>query len=245
MNSSITTQIKPVRSRGLTPALLVTAVLSLGAVSSAWSGQGNAIVSPNESYRGKDYSEWSARWWQWNLELPLAGHPAVDSPDFDVRSGQRGSVWFLGGPFGTLERSVTIPASKALFFPLFNAEASSLEAPDSGFHGDTEAEQREVARYWADHIVSVFCIIDNEEVENLADFRVVSPQFQFNAPTPWIFGDTGGQGTAVGDGYYVMLRPMSKGAHTIRFGGRSHFTLAEDGFDGDFPIDTTYHVTVE
>lgn len=85
--------------------------------------------------------------------------------------------------------------------------------------------------------------IDNEEVENIGNFRVASPQFCFTAPTPWIFGGTGGTGTSVGDGYYVMLRPLGKGAHTIRFGGSLHFTLADDGFDGDFPIDMTYHVT--
>jgi hypothetical protein len=41
------------------------------------------------------------------------------------------------------------------------------------------------------------------------------------------------------------LSPLSKGAHTVHFGGTSHFSVAEgDDFDGDFPIDTTYHLTV-
>jgi len=75
-------------------------------------------------------------------------------------------------------------------------------------------------------------------------YRVTSPQFTFTAPTPWIFGETGGPGTSVGDGYYILLAPLSPGDHTLRFGGAFHFTLAEDGFDGDFPIDMTYHLTV-
>jgi hypothetical protein len=132
------------------------------------------------------------------MEHPLAGHPGLDTPDFDVRSGQHGEVWFLGAPFDTHERSITIPDGKALFLVLLNVDASSLEDPP--FHGDTEAEQREIAMFFGDHIVNAFCTIDGDAVENIGDFRVTSPQFEFTAPTPWLFGATGGTGTAVVDG---------------------------------------------
>ena len=132
-----------------------------------------------------------------------------------------------------------------MFLILINAECSSLEPVDSGFHGDTAAEQRDCAKGWSDHIVNVVCTIDNEAVENIGDFRIVSPQFHFTAPTPWLFGDTGGPGTSVVDGYYVMVRPLSRGTHTIHYTGAFHFTLAADGFDADLPADMTYHVTVK
>jgi hypothetical protein len=63
----------------------------------------------------------------------------------------------------------------------------------------------------------------------------------------WIFGDTGGVGTAVGDGYYLMLAPMSKGTHTIHDGGTFHFEAGEIGNDQPFdvPKDITIIVHVQ
>jgi len=180
---------------------------------------------------GLTYAQWSAKWFQWGLALPVDGHPFIGCPDpFDA--GQSGPVWFLAGQFGTVECSFTVPVGKAVFFPLANAECSSLEDPP--FHGDTDAEQRACAKSFADQIdpTSLFCEIDGVPVENLARYRFVSPQFSFTAPTPWIFGPVGGTGTSVGDGYYLLLAPLSKGEHTIRFGSAS------------FGVDSTYHLTV-
>lgn len=202
------------------------------------------IVPPNATYHGKSYAEWSAAAAKFGMEHPLEGHPALDTTDFDVRSGQKGAVWFLGGPFGTHERSITIPHGKALFFILLNVDASSIEEPP--FHGDTDAEQRAIATFFGDHIVNAFFTVDGEAVQNIGDFRVSSPQFEFTAPTPWLFGATGGTGTAVVDGYYVMLARLPKGEHTIHYGGAFHFAAGELGSDPvDLPVDITYHVTVK
>src|SRR5262249_45679568 len=65
--------------------------------------------------------------------------------------------------------------------------------------------------------------------------------FSFTAPDPWIFGAPndatqghGGPGTAVAEGFYLFLHPLSKGSHTLHFGG---------AFDSG-GIDMTYHITV-
>lgn len=230
---------------GLKPALLIAAALMLSLATPAWADkekQGNKaeVVRPDECYRGQSYAEWSADWWQWFMQHPIAGHPSVDDPDFNVRSGQHGNVWFLAAPFGSVERTVTIPKNKALFIGLLNAEGSDLEGL-----GSTEAEQRDSAKFFADHIVNLACTIDGKPVAHLDRFRVSSPQFDFTAPTPWIFGATGGEGTAVGDGYYLLIEPLSKGQHTIQYSGAFHFTLAEDGFDLDLPLDMTYRLNVK
>lgn len=223
--------------------LAVAVILSLTAGAAMARKRTTAtVVPPGATYHDKTFAEWSADALKFGMEHPLENHPGLDTPDFDVRSEQEGEVWFLAGPFGTHERFITVPSGKALFVSLLNVECSTLEGPDTGFHGDTEAEQRACAKYWADHIVNVACAIDGEAVQNIGDFRVSSPQFEFDAPTPWLFGDTGGHGTSVGDGYYVMLEPLPKGAHTIHYTGAFHFTLADDGFDLDLPVDMTYHV---
>lgn len=188
---------------------------------------GNPGVIPPKATR--TYEELSAQWWQWGLSLPVTGHPFLGCPN-PSDAGQAGPVWFLAGQFGTTECDITVPPGKRLFFPLANAECSSLEDPP--FHGDTAEEQRDCAKGFADaiNIDELFCEIDGVPVQNLASYRFVSPQFRFTAPTPWIFGATGGTGTAVGDGYYLLLAPLSPGSHTLHFGGNG--------------IDTTYHLTV-
>jgi hypothetical protein len=142
-------------------------------------------------------------------------------------------------------RSPFLPA-KALFLPAITIECSSLEPPESGFHGDTEEEQAECAKFWSDHIVDLSFEIDGVPVQNLASYRVVSPQFSFTAPDPNILLVPGGAGTAVADGYYMMLAPLSKGVHTTRIQGTLHFSEAEgDPFTFDLVTDNTFQITVE
>jgi hypothetical protein len=212
-------------------------------------GAGNAnpgIAPPDSTPHGKSYSEWVAAFWQWSLALPLEGHPFLDTDEahFDFAAHQSGKVWFWSAPDGPLTRHVTLPAGNWLFLTLRDVEVSSLEDPP--FRGDTEAEQRTQAEWFADHIINVFCVIDGVEVQNLQDYRFASPQFHFKAPTPWIFGDVGGQGTSVGDGYYLMLNPLPVGHHTIHYGGTFHFEPGELGDDAiDLPKDITIEMDVK
>ena len=243
MNRFITPHCKSILNPALRLVLLITTLLSLAAGSSRADGRDDdtpQVFPPQAHPYGRSYAEWSAAWWQWAFALPVAGHPFNDSPDFDVTAGQSGHVWFLAGTFGTVKRHVTIPAGKALFIAVANAEASSLEDPP--FYGATAAAQQAIAIAMADPFERIACIIDGQTVRNIGHYRFVSPQFAFIAPTPWIFGATGGIGTSVGDGYYVMLAPMSAGKHTIHF----HAALRFGPAAGDvYPLDVTYVITAK
>jgi len=219
-------------------AMVLCGALAGSALAQATATPG--VLPPGSTPYGKSYGQWSAEWWKWALALPVDGHPFLNSPDFHCNAGQTGHVWFLGAPFDPTERTCTIPAGKSVFFALLNAECSDLEGL-----GTTEADQRTCAKFFADHISDLFCSIDGVPVKNLAAYGVQSPQFTFTAPTPWIFGDTGGTGTSVSDGYFLMLAPLSRGAHTLRYGGSFHFSTAEgDPFNFDGSIDITYHLIV-
>jgi hypothetical protein len=220
----------------------------------AQSSSNSRVFPPTSKPSGKSYTAWSEEWWKWALALPVEGHPFV-GPGFDCNTsnnGQSGPVWFLAlssAETPLAERSCIIPASTAVFIALPNIECSSLETPrfPKGFGAHTEARQRECATFYANHIdvSSLFCMIDGTAVANLGSFRFPSSQFTFSAPTPWIFGDTGGTGTSVSDGYFVMLKPPSSGTHTLSCGGAFHFSVAEgDRFDADFGFGNTYHLTV-
>jgi hypothetical protein len=227
----------------LVAALLVLAAQTTVARAENGNNGNPSVLPPNSHPYGQTYGQWSADWWQWAIALaPEPGHPFIDDPAFDVTLGQQGPVWFLAAPFGTVERSVTIPAGKALFVGLLNVEASDLEGL-----GTTEAEQRATAKWQADHIQNVTCCVDGDKVEHIDRYRVESPQFSFTAPDPWIFSPApGGNGTSVGDGYFVMLKPLSKGSHRLHYSGQFHFSVAEgDPFNWDGPLDMTYNLTVQ
>jgi len=104
----------------------------LGAVPVAFAKNPNpGVIPPQAKAHGMTYGEWSAKWWQWAVSLPLDHNPLADTAD--CSTGQLGSVWFLGGSFvsSTEERDCTVPPGKALFFPIINVECSTLEAPRS------------------------------------------------------------------------------------------------------------------
>jgi len=222
------------------PAVLLAAILMAGGSALAGNLMTVRIVPPGSKFQGKTYGQWEASFWQWSLALPIEGHPFLDTPDYDFSAGQSGNVWYWSSPDGPITRTVTLPAGKALFLTIRDVETSTLE--EAPFFGATKAEQRSNSVWFADHIVDVFCIIDGVPVENLQDYRVVSPQFQFTAPTPWIFGATGGTGTSVSDGYFLMLSWLSRGKHTIHYGGTFHF---EPGELIDEALDLPHDVTIE
>jgi len=243
-------------------ALIVIAVTLLLAGSSAQAGSPNPGVLPvNSTPYGKTYGEWSAKWWQWDLSLPATAHPLFDTAD--CSAGQSGQVWFLGGkscatpapPGGCnanlAERTCTVPHGKALFFPIINAEDSVIEE-NNGFGcgptNPTETDLRNCAAFIINGVTDLLCEIDGRAVNNLDSFRVQSPLFTFTlASHDNLLAAVGEAGTpdgassqSVSDGIYVMLAPLSAGAHTLHFHGR--LTCA---FCGNFNLDITYHLTVE
>ena len=238
----------PLVCRCLAPIVLLTAALTLWPALSrpdpaqAAGNKNPRILPPKSHFGGKSYSEWAAEFWQWAFSLPVEGHPFLDdNPEFDLAANQPdGPVWFWSAPEGTLTRHATLPVGKALFLTLRDVDASSLEEPP--FFGATEEEQRDAANFFADHIVDVFATIDGVPVRNLDDYRFETDQFEFSAPSPWVFGANGGDGTAVGDGYFLLLAPLPKGHHTIHYGGTFHF---EAGELGDDPLDFVKDITIE
>jgi hypothetical protein len=84
------------------------------------------------------------------------------------------------------------------------------------------------------------CKIDHEPVRDLTSYRVLSPVFSFNQdpdfatafgyPAPYVR-------TAVVDGYWLMLKPLSAGRHVIRFTASNPTT--------GFALEVTYNVTVK
>ncbi len=223
--------------------LAMTVILLAGVSTAVAKSSHSKIAPPTAQVGGNTYGEWSAEWWKWAMALPADDyHPFwADADHYDVTLGQSGKVWFLPGLFGDdQERDITIPTGTRLFVAIINAEASNVESDP--WYGEDAAAQLAAAQAFGDSIVDPFCEVDGEALDDIDDYRFASPQFSFTAPNPNILvGGATASGTSVSDGYWAMIGPLSKGHHTIHFGGS--FVGAPYGLDGS--IDMTYHVTVK
>src|SRR5512142_3011564 len=126
-------------------------------------GQGNqgnpGVIPPQANSHGQSYGEWSADWWQWILSIPADHNPALDLTGADAAQGQSGSVWFLAGVFGApgaVERTITIPPGKGLFFPLINFVWISTGPSDP----QTAEGIREIVKPPADAATDLVCEVD-------------------------------------------------------------------------------------
>ena len=129
----------------------------------------------------------------------------------------------------------------ALSIPVVNTECSSLEPPP--FHGGTPAERSACAKGWIDNLTDLFASIDGVTIQNLKQYRVQTGDFQFTVPANNILGVPGpAVGFSSGDGYYLLLNPLSAGTHTIHIKGTFH-----DPSDPSivvFPLDTMLTIEV-
>lgn len=216
---------------------------------------GTVAVFPRDSTPyGRSYGEWAAAWNQWSYSIPVSNHPLFDNGDVSV--GQSGPVWFLGGKFcsnfvptcapGVAERTVTIPAGKALFFPIMDSEDSMIEDPrnDGLINGLRQYNANNIDPVTNNH---VSLELDGVSLTNLVkDFRVTSPAFGFMIPADNLLNAiyakknlgnfaAGSYFPAVDDGIYIMLKPLPPGKHTLHF--RGTFPQFE------FTIDITYYIT--
>ncbi|MXN73298.1 hypothetical protein GR157_00925 [Burkholderia sp. 4701] len=233
-----------------------TAATAMAALNAAPpSGFQNLPVVPHDAtFQGKTYSEWEVSFWQWALAIPLPPdspymHPFTDCTNRPISAGQSGNVWYWSAPDLPDEicnQSATIiPAGTSIFLTMLDVEASSLDDPTTPFHQTTAAGQTATAKSFASDIRDVFCTIDGVPVENVTAFRTLTAPFSFSAPTPWVFGSVGGSGTAVGDGYFLLLKPLSAGSHTIHYGGKFRIPPGVFGPTAvEIPKDVTLLITV-
>ena len=177
--------------------------------------------------------------------LDLHGHqPVLDMTGANCGVGQSsGPVFFLAGAATTepVTRTCTVPAGKVLFFPIINAECSTVEPPP--FHGDNAQELRTCVAAFVDGVEksTLEVTINRKKVRHLDRFRAQSPLFEFIMPAEDNFLGLPGvtSGSSVSDGYWLMVKPLSSGNHVIHFEGAF---VAGPG--AGFSQDVTYNLTV-
>jgi hypothetical protein len=162
------------------------------------------IIPPRALVGGRTYSQWSAAWWQWQLESPNVptnpsadpnpGTPSQPEP-VDCSAGQAGHVWFLAGisfaqtTLTTVYRSCTVPAGVFLFFPVINAWNDNLNCPGLPPFTASADQLAQNVEQQTDGIVpgSMNVTIDGAAVSGLASsssaFRAAAGGFSYTLPS--------------------------------------------------------------
>jgi len=128
------------------------------------------------------------------------------------------------------------PDRKALFFPIGITYLNDYPCPDPNFQpppGQTLEEfLTEGAAAIIDLVTELEVIVDGQHLNDLFSYRAISRLFTFTSRSiPCSFDScvTGTEQYGVTDGYWILLRPLPPGPHTIflhaviDFGGGNTF----------------------
>jgi hypothetical protein len=239
MKSNNTTHAVRSENFGLKSTVLFIALLGAMATSALAERSANpGIVPPHKKAYGKTYGQWAAAWQQWAFGIPAAQSPFLDETGEFAGAGQSGPVWFLTGNFGgETERNITVPPGKSLFFPVVNSFFIRTEPTEP----TDVAGIRPILLGFIEN-ASFACEIDGRSVANLEDYYTESPLFQETLFADNLFGlEPGLYGPAMTIGYYLMVKPLNPGTHTIHFSG---LVPNGPGVEDDFSLDVTYNITV-
>ncbi|TAL27104.1 MAG: hypothetical protein EPN97_18280 [Alphaproteobacteria bacterium] len=167
---------------------------------------------------GRNASQLTIDWWQWLMSIPGETNPARDLTGANCALGQQGSIWFLAGGFGSskIHRVCTIPEGKILFFPLITMSYY----PEKGNNALSCRQAKAEAALNNDTAIGLFAEIDGVAINKLEQYRVASSEC-FNiferAPADQHPYDAYPSAT---DGFWLSVKPLKKGRHILKFGGR-------------------------
>jgi hypothetical protein len=153
--------------------------------------------------------------------------PVKDKTGANCAEGQQGSVWFLAGGFGSskIQRTCTIPAGKALFFPIINM----LYYPARNNLTYTCNEAKASAAVNNETALDLFAELDGIEIQNLKQHRIASTEcFDVFERVPSSQRSYTTYPSA-SDGFWLLLEPLTPGHHTLKFGGRYNQNSSASG----------------
>jgi hypothetical protein len=180
------------------------------------------LTSPDSSYSGLTYGQWTVKWWQWAVSIPAGKNPLLDDRGVNVSMNQpRQDVWFLAGVWAQQKqthfpsRKCSIPSGTALLIPILNCEGDFIELPEM-------KKEDELLDYVSKQVLTVDkkeCFVDDlpippQRVKSDPQFFELDVHPDFDR-----YHKGGGRTRATSDGYWVFLKPLPEGKHTIRFAG--------------------------
>lgn len=176
------------------------------------------LLPPDGKVEDETFGQLTARWWQWAEHVPVA--PFLDPDGRYCEIGQEGPVWFLAGTNGRFnaKRECVVPAGRYLLVPIINMRNSSfdedLPLPCPVLQGGAAVNNERLG--------SAVALIDGVPVTNVTRYRVRS-----DGCFPLI-PDNDKTGLTAADGYWLLIKPLPTGRHTLSIG--ANYATDDSGY---------------
>jgi len=197
------------------------------------------IVNMDKKVSGKFLHEYANVWWQWTKTMTQQESPVIDRTGDKCNVNQQGNVWFLAGGYGSskISRKCIIPQGKHIFFPIINM----IYFPKRAGGSTCESVKRGAALN-NDNLLLINAELDGEIIPEAREYRIKSDKCfdllglipdELNAPKVY---------PAATDGYWLMLKPLSKGKHKLKFSAQYNRV---NGAFGQMAQDIEYEIDVQ
>jgi len=197
------------------------------------------IVEIDNKVSGKFLHEYANAWWQWTHTMNKQESPVRDRTGDKCNVNQTGDVWFLAGGYGSskISRKCVIPEGKHIFFPIINM----AYWPRRGSNSTCESVKKGAALN-NDNVLLVNAELDGKNIPEVSEYRIKSDKCfdlfglipkELNAPKVF---------PAATDGYWLMLKPLDKGKHKLRFSAQYNRI---NGAFGKMAQDIEYEIEVK
>lgn len=198
------------RTWGAVAMMALACAFAGGSVARAQDKPASA-TEPLESgaVEGRSAGAWTAQWWRWAFSQPLA--PYLDPDGRLCELGQDGPVWFLAGTDGTFRprRECQVPEGKYLLVPVINM----IQMQRAGSANPSSCKQLQAgAAVNNDKLRSAVAMLDGKSLGDVQLRRVRSDGcFRMDPDDP-------DSRLAAADGYWLMIKPLPRGQHTLVVG---------------------------
>ena len=204
------------------------------------------VFPPTAQPYGKSYTEWTVEWFLEFMAFDCDHNPWLH-PEY-ILFHESGPVYFMAGikpPATTV--NVTVPHGKAILFPFTNYINDYPCPSEWNFEPVPPQTLEEFLTEgiigWTNGVTSLSATVDGDPITDPESYGFISSMFEFTGnlellscdPTfydPCINGEVQ-QG--VSGGYWLILKPLSKGTHTVHYHSDT-WGFVQDG---------TFYITVE
>jgi hypothetical protein len=207
-------------------AATILATISFSTLSYGQEDQ-SKIFLPGSSPYGISFNQWIGKWWQWYNSVPKTESPNfpdypnhISKVDCGIRQDPSSPVFFLFTPLvdePSAERTCDVPKNKAILLPIISGEA------DDGDPEQTDKSEQgmiQTAKSGNDY-AAISIKLDNTKLNfnEAPKFRTMSGFFNMTLPEHNIWEEKEVPGTYKGvtEGYFLFLKPLSEGNHTLYY----------------------------
>jgi hypothetical protein len=181
-------------------------------------------------------------YWQGILGTPSNSNPSTD-PDGSKHNVETNPVYLASTARGKSNRKLkAISSDKSIFIPVNPVVISEPEVPNHSVQ-----ECNKYAKEDEDTASVANLTIDGAKytLKDLQHCRVHTQAFDVNIPPNGVQNLPHGKCKAVADGYYVIIKPLPVGSHTIRFEGKVENPAIESEREPHWDQDITYDFEVK